>query len=137
MPLSQPPPGPPPFSSMNSTKWPTILNAHFLVCCPCYRIARQTPNAEMDYHLRIGSQIFGVAGIALLAVTSILVVGWPRPFLLGAVVAAVGILLEGLQFLTPDRTPQLMGAFYSALGAVAAALAAEYVIREDKDEQPQ
>jgi len=51
------------------------------------------------------------------------------------VAAAVGILLEGLQFLTPDRTPQLMGAFYSALGALAAALVAEYVIRERKDEQ--
>jgi methyl coenzyme M reductase beta subunit len=118
----------------------------------------------MDYRLRIGSQIFGVAGIALLAffalcpadwfphtvlnfgldhflaffvVTSILIVGWSRPFLLGAVAAAVGILLEGLQFLTPDRTPQLMGAFYSALGALAAALVAEYVIREGKDEQSQ
>jgi hypothetical protein len=118
----------------------------------------------MDYRLRIGSQILGVAGIALLAffalcpadwfphtvlnfgldhflaffvVTSILIFAWPRPFLVGALAAAVGILLEGLQFLTPDRTPQLMGGFYSALGAVAAALAAEYVIREDKDQQPQ
>jgi hypothetical protein len=118
----------------------------------------------MDYRLRIGSQIFGVAGIALLAffalcpadwfphtvlnfgldhflaffvVTTILIFGWSRPFLVGAVAAAVGILLEGLQFLTPDRTPQLMGAFYSALGALPAALVAEYVTREGKDAQSQ
>jgi hypothetical protein len=116
----------------------------------------------MDFNLRTGSQICGVAGIAVLAffalcpaywfphtvlnfgldhflaffvVASILIFGWPRPFLVGAVVAAMGILLEGLQFLTPDRTPDLMGTFYSALGAVAAALVAELFIREDKDEQ--
>jgi hypothetical protein len=114
--------------------------------------------------LRRGSQICGVASVALLAflalcpadwfphtvlnfgldhflaffaVTSILVFGWPRPFLVGAVVAAFGLSLEGLQFLTPDRTPELMGAFYSALGAVAAALAAELIIREGKDKQLQ
>src|SRR5262245_43566704 len=104
----------------------------------------------MDYRLRIGSQIFGVAGIALLAffalcpadwfphtvlnfgldhflaffaITSILIVGWPRPFLVGALVMTVGVSLEALQALTPDRTPQLTGAFYSALGSLAAALA--------------
>jgi hypothetical protein len=55
----------------------------------------------------------------------------------GCLAAAVGILLEGLQFLTPDRTPQLMGAFYSAPGALAAALVAVYVTREGKDEQSQ
>jgi hypothetical protein len=75
--------------------------------------------------------------LAFFLVTSILIIGWPRPFLVGAVVAALGISLEGLQFLTPDRTPELMGAFYSALGALAAALVAEYVTREGKDEQSQ
>jgi hypothetical protein len=96
-------------------------------------MARKTTGAEMDHRLCIGSQIFGVAGIALLAffalcpadwspipyfwldhflaffvVTSILIFGWPRPLLVGALTAAVGILLEGLQFLTPDRTPRIL-----------------------------
>ena len=102
----------------------------------------------MDYRLRIGSQIFGVAVVALLAffalcpadwfphtvlnfgldhflaffvVTSILIVAWPRPLLVGALAAAVGILLEGLQVLTPDRTPQLANAptQFSKHGAIS------------------
>jgi len=112
--------------------------------------------------LRSGSQVCGVAGVALLAffalgpadwfphtvlnfgldhflaffvITSILIFGWPRPFLVGAVVAAIGISLESLQFLTSDRTPELMAGFYNALGAIAAALAAELVIREGKDQR--
>jgi len=80
------------------------------------------------------SQFWADHFLVFFVVTSILIFGWPRPFLVGAVAAAVGILLEGLQFLTPDRTPQLMGAFYSALGALAAALVAEYVIRDEQSQ---
>jgi hypothetical protein len=42
------------------------------------------------------------------------------------VLAAV---LEGLQGLTPDRTPKLLAAFYGAAGVLAAALLAEVFIR--------
>ena len=42
---------------------------------------------------------------------------------------AGGALLEGLQALTPDRTANLLAAFYGAGGALAAALLAELFIR--------
>jgi hypothetical protein len=38
-------------------------------------------------------------------------------------------LLEWLQGFTPDRTPNLMAAFYGAAGVLAAALLAEIVVR--------
>jgi len=38
-------------------------------------------------------------------------------------------LLEGLQALTPDRSPYLPAALYGVSGALAAALVAEFFIR--------
>jgi hypothetical protein len=56
-------------------------------------------------------------------------VAWPRPFIVGAALSAVAVLLEGLQALTPDRYPYLPAALYSAGGVLAAALLAELFIR--------
>ena len=39
------------------------------------------------------------------------------------------VLLEGLQGLTPDRTPNFLAALYGAGGVLAAALLAELFIR--------
>ena len=62
-------------------------------------------------------------------VTSIVCLTWPRPFVVGGALMAVAALLEGLQGLTPDRTPDLMGAIWGAVGALAAALHAELIGR--------
>ena len=45
-----------------------------------------------------------------------------RTFAVGAAVAAFAVTLELAQGLTPDRLPDAMGAFYSALGVSAATL---------------
>ena len=45
---------------------------------------------------------------------------------------AVSVLLEGLQAFTPDRSSNLVAAFYGAGGALAAALLAELFIRVRK-----
>jgi len=42
---------------------------------------------------------------------------------------AFAALLEGLQAFTPDRSANLVAAFYGAGGALAAALLAELLIR--------
>ena len=63
------------------------------------------------------------------AITSFVCLAWPRPFVVGAALMAGGALLEGLQALTPDRTANLLAAFYGAGGALAAALLAELFIR--------
>jgi hypothetical protein len=63
------------------------------------------------------------------AVTWIVCLAWPRPFVVaGALVVAAG-LLEGLQALTPDRHPNLIAAFCGVGGVLAAALLAELFIR--------
>ncbi len=110
----------------------------------------------MKFRFRTGAKVCGMAAIALLAfislcpgdwvprtnlgfeldhflaffvVTSMVCFAWPRPFLVGVILAVVGALLEGLQLLTPDRSANVLGALCSAVGALAAALVAELMIR--------
>jgi VanZ family protein len=66
----------------------------------------------------------GYFGITLFAC-----VAWPRPLVVGGILAAVAFLLEGLQAFTPDRLPYLPAALYGAGGAVAGALIADLLIR--------
>jgi VanZ family protein len=109
----------------------------------------------MDFHFRTGAKICGVFAIAFLAfialcpgdwvprtnlgfeldhflafflVTAMVCLAWPRPMLVGLILALFGPLLEALQLLTPDRSANVLGAIYSALGAVAAAVVAALVI---------
>jgi hypothetical protein len=67
--------------------------------------------------------------LAFFAVTLIVCLAWPRPFVVGVALMAAAALLEGLQALTPDRTPNLEAVFWGAGGALAAALLAELSIR--------
>jgi hypothetical protein len=67
--------------------------------------------------------------LAFFAVTSMVCLAWPRPFVVGGALMAVAALLEGLQTLTPDRTFTLLGIFWGAVGTLAAALLAELFIR--------
>lgn len=62
------------------------------------------------------------------AVTSIVCFAWPSPFVVGGAFMAAAALLEALQGLTPDRTPNLLAALFGAGGALAAALLAELFI---------
>jgi hypothetical protein len=67
--------------------------------------------------------------LAFFVATSVVCLAWPRPFVVGGALMALSALLEGLQALTPDRTPNLEAAFWGAVGALAAALLAEVFIR--------
>ena len=67
--------------------------------------------------------------IGYFAFTSLVCLAWPRPFVVGGALMAVGALLEGLQGLTPDRHPNLLAALCGAVGTLAAALLAELFIR--------
>ena len=55
-------------------------------------------------------------------ITSIVCIAWSRPFVVGSALMAGAVLLEGLQALTPDRSPNLFAAFCGASGVLAAAL---------------
>jgi VanZ family protein len=63
------------------------------------------------------------------AITSVLCLAWPRPFVVGGTIAAASALLEGLQAYTPDRSANILAALSGVGGALAAALVAELFIR--------
>jgi len=67
--------------------------------------------------------------IGYFAITLLVCFAWPRPFVVGGALMVFAGLLEALQSLTPDRTPNLWAAIYGAGGALAAALLAEHFIR--------
>ena len=48
------------------------------------------------------------------AITLIVCLGWPRPFVVGGAMMAFAALLEALQGLTSDRVPYLQAALYGA-----------------------
>jgi VanZ family protein len=62
-------------------------------------------------------------------ITSLVCFAWPRPVLVAGALVVFAPLLEGLQSLTPDRSPNPMAALYGAAGVVMAALLAELLIR--------
>ena len=60
--------------------------------------------------------------------TAIFCVAWPRPFIVAGVMMAFSALLEALQGLTPDRTPDLPTGLSAAAGALTAGVLAKLVI---------
>ena len=60
--------------------------------------------------------------LAYFAATVIVSVALSRPWAVGGAMAVLGGVLELLQFLTPDRTPNTIAALCSAAGALAGAL---------------
>jgi len=67
---------------------------------------------------------------AYLAAVPILFLGWPRPFLVAAVLIPAAVLLEVLQCLRPDHTPNPMTALSSIGGVLLGCLTAAFLIRE-------
>ena len=62
-------------------------------------------------------------------ITLMCCLAWPRPLLVGGILMAFAVVLEGLQAFMPDRSSYYMAAVYSAAGVLAATLAAELLIR--------
>ena len=67
--------------------------------------------------------------LAYLAAAPIICLGWPRPFLVAVCLIPVAALLEALQCLTPDHTPNFLAALSSVGGVLAGALLATLIIR--------
>jgi hypothetical protein len=61
--------------------------------------------------------------------TTLLCGAWRRTFAVGGGTCSLAIILEIFQGLTPDRTPDVMGAFYSISGVFCATLVLEFFIR--------
>ncbi len=54
---------------------------------------------------------------------------WRRVFVVGVSITSFAVLLEICQGLTPDRTPDVMGAFFSASGILVATLLVDFFVR--------
>jgi VanZ family protein len=67
--------------------------------------------------------------LAYFVATAIFCLAWPRPFIIAGAMVAFSALLEALQGLTPDRTPDLATALAAASGALTAGVLAWLVIR--------
>jgi len=67
--------------------------------------------------------------ISYFAFTWMFCLAWPRPLVVGGILTAVAVLLEGLQAFTPDRTPDLLSAFISAGGVLSVVLNADLFIQ--------
>jgi VanZ family protein len=83
--------------------------------------AKWTPRTELGWQF---DHFIGYFGITLFVCFA-----WPRPLVVGGVLAVYGALLEGLQVFTPDRGANLIAAICGAAGAFAAALVAELFIQ--------
>ena len=66
--------------------------------------------------------------LAYFAATSIVCLGWGRPFVVAVALMGLAALLETLQSLTRDHEPNLLAVLSGASGVLAAALLAKFVI---------
>ncbi len=67
--------------------------------------------------------------LAYFAAVPIICLGWPRPFLVAMSLIPVAALLEVLQCLKPDHSPNFLAALSSIGGVLAGALLASFLIR--------
>jgi len=63
------------------------------------------------------------------AITLLVCLAWPRPFVVGGVLVAAAFLLEGLQAFSPGRSANFVAALCGAGGVLAAALVTELLIQ--------
>ena len=67
--------------------------------------------------------------LGYVAATSIVLLAWPRPFVVGGALMAAAVLLEALQALTPDRHADFQAGLFGAGGALTVAVLAEFFVR--------
>jgi hypothetical protein len=79
------------------------------------------------WQVRLGLHWIAEHFLAYFALTAVLCLVWPRPMLVAAALLPVVLLLEALQGLTPDRTPDLATALFGAAGIASAALLVDVV----------
>jgi len=63
------------------------------------------------------------------ALTAVVCIAWPRPFLLAPVLMVLAGVLEALQGATLDRTPDVLSAMSGAAGVLAATLLVSCITR--------
>ena len=80
------------------------------------------------WQVRLGLHWLVEHFLAYFAVTAIFCLAWPRPMAVAAALLPFAVLLEAMQWLTPDRVPDLATALSAATGVAVAALLADLAI---------
>jgi hypothetical protein len=85
-----------------------------------------------QWELRTGLHWLVEHFIVYFAVTAVICIIWPRPFLVGALLMIFAGALEALQGLTIDRTPDLLTGLSGGAGVLSASVAVWFLIRRWK-----
>jgi len=81
-----------------------------------------------DWQIRLGLHWLTEHFLAYFAVTLLFCFTWRRPMAVAAVLVPLAVILETLQALTADRTPDAVTALFAAAGVSSAALLADLLI---------
>jgi hypothetical protein len=80
------------------------------------------------WQIRLGLHWLTEHFLAYFAVTTLFCFAWRRPMVVAAVLVPLAVVLETLQALTADRTPDAVTALFAAAGVSSAALLADLAI---------
>ena len=94
-------------------------------CRAHLRFAVTAPAIGADAHWPLGTRAFPRLSRAV----PMICLGWPRPFLVAAALIPAASLLEALQCLRPDHSPNILAALSSIGGIGVGALIAVVMIR--------
>ena len=107
---------------MRFSKWIALCGAVVLIAAIAASLIPVNMQIRTGLHWQV--EHFLVYFIA----TSIFCLAWPRTFIVAGVMMAFSALLEALQGLTADRTPDLATALAAAAGAPSAGGLATFAI---------
>jgi hypothetical protein len=105
-----------------SSRWLTVAGVVLLVAIA---YASLLPVA---WQFRTGLHWLIEHFVIFFVVTTVFCIAFQRPMLVAAILLPLGVVLEMLQGLTPERVPDLPTALSAAAGVAAAALLADLAI---------
>jgi fucose permease len=103
-------------SAISASRWLCLCS---VVAVAAIAVASLIPT---QWELRTGLHWLIEHFVIYFAVTTIICLAWPRPFVVATSLIVLAGLLEALQGLTLDRTPDLLTAVSGAGGVLTAAL---------------
>ena len=101
----------------SSSRW---MRLFFFTAAVAFLVIASLSGAMVQPRTPLGWQLEHF--LAYFVVTIIVSVALSRPWAVGGALAVLGGVLEVLQFFTPDRTPNIIAALCSAVGALVGAL---------------
>jgi hypothetical protein len=108
-------------ASSSISKWIAAAGVVLLIAIAADSLVPVTLQVRLGLHWLIEHFL------AYFALTLLFCMAWPRPLIAAACLIVIAGMMEALQGLTADRTPDLATAFCGAAGVLTAALLASLV----------